>query len=566
MDYDVILVHPPAIYDFRKITIFPGTLGISIADIQFNKVSIGILSIADYLDRHKHKVIIDNVADRMMHDKNFDVEKHIKSCSARIFAIELHWQHHIQGAISIAKLYKRLHPESLIILGGLTATRFHEEIVRKYDFIDAVIRGEAEKPLVAFVTEYIEEGKIMPTPNLTYRTSKCDINITPLMKPSDSLDEFEFTRLDLLEPKESIFNAETEPRFSLITCRGCIHNCIICGGSAYTYRKHLGREKPAFRSPLKIINDIRKLNEQGIKQIGLYQDPRMGGKQYWKELIRLLSTEKLELERLTIDIFEPAEEEFVKEVANIKTTVIFYLCIDSGNEDIREYNGRHYSNQDLLNNIELCHKYGIPVTTFFSVGLASEDRQSNQDTLNLWDKLCSLDQKAIHTGNFNEIGRRILQCGPIIGPITLDPGSLAFDLPDRYGYKLLFTDIEQHIKALSKPSWHQWINYETDKLNKKALVQQILEINQNSISQREKYGVYNQSHIDLKHIQAICDMVAIEEIDYIMDIKEKKERELRLKSLYTALDSIFNPQYSNSDPYGYRVMLDRILDCYNPLH
>jgi radical SAM superfamily enzyme YgiQ (UPF0313 family) len=178
---------------------------------------------ADYLDRHGYKVIIDNLGERMASDKEFDVEEHIKKSSARIFAVGLHWHPHSQGAIEIAKRCKKLHPDSLVILGGLTSTYFHEEIISKYKFIDAVIRGEAEKPLLEFIKAFDKYKKITDTPNITYRNEDDNIRVVPLMKPSDNLDDFEFIRFDLLEPKMAPFSLFSKPRWNLLLCRGCIY-------------------------------------------------------------------------------------------------------------------------------------------------------------------------------------------------------------------------------------------------------------------------------------------------------------------------------------------------------
>lgn len=41
--YDVVLIRPPVIHDFRRRPIFPGALGPSTAAVQFTKVPIGIL-------------------------------------------------------------------------------------------------------------------------------------------------------------------------------------------------------------------------------------------------------------------------------------------------------------------------------------------------------------------------------------------------------------------------------------------------------------------------------------------------------------------------------------------
>jgi len=266
--YDVILIHPPAVYDFRRKPIFPGALGRTVEGVQFAKVPIGMLSLAEYPDRHGYKVIIDNLVDRMAAAGDFDVEQHLAQYSTQLFAIGLHWQQHAQGAMGNARLCKKRHPGVPVVMGGLTATCFHEEIIAKFDAVDAVVRGEAEKALLELVRSLERHGRITATPNLTYRNQDGAACVVPLMPASENLDDFEFTRFDLLEPKTSIYPPDACNRWSLVVCRGCAYNCSICGGSAYTYKKYLGMRRPSFRSPAKIVADMKKLNEQGITFIG----------------------------------------------------------------------------------------------------------------------------------------------------------------------------------------------------------------------------------------------------------------------------------------------------------
>ena len=364
MNYDVVLIHPPAVYDFRKLTVFPSAMGFTTEQVQFTKVPIGLLSIADYLDRNNYKVIIDNLGDRMVSDINFDAENHIKNLNATIFGIDLHWMHHAQGAIETARICKMLHPDSLVVIGGLTATCFHEEIIRKYEFIDAVIRGEGEKAFLEFVREYKNNNQITETPNLTYRKPDGEVCVTPLMQQGDSIDEFEYTRYDLLSPNTTIYTDYAAPRGTLVTCRGCIYNCVTCGASSYSYKKYLGKERPSFRSPAKIADDIKRLNNQGIYMVGIYQDPRMGGEEYWKDLFNVLRSEKLKLDCLSIDIFAPVTEDFVKTAASTGKQVVFYFCPESGNRNVRRMQGRGYSNEEILNTIRLSYKYRIRGDSF----------------------------------------------------------------------------------------------------------------------------------------------------------------------------------------------------------
>ncbi len=174
MDYDVLLIHPPAIYDFREKAIFYGPIALTVSEStsQFMTPPVGMLSIADYLDRNGYKVLVDNIGERMITSESFDAETHIANLSARVYAIGLHWCVHSQGAIEIARLCKKLHPEALVVLGGLTSTVFHEEIVRKYEFVDAVIRGEAEKPFLLLLRALEAHQELEGVPNLTFRDGR----------------------------------------------------------------------------------------------------------------------------------------------------------------------------------------------------------------------------------------------------------------------------------------------------------------------------------------------------------------------------------------------------------
>jgi B12-binding domain/radical SAM domain protein len=534
--YDVVLIHPPAIYDFRTKTLFQGPLGASIEQLQFTKVPIGMLSLADYLDRHGYKVKIDNLGDRMVNDVSFDVEKHIRNLSAGIFAIGMHFQQHAPGALAIARLCKQFHPHSPVVLGGLTATCFHEEILHKYEFVDAVVRGEAEKAFLDLMKAYEKNGRLTATPNLTYRTETGETAVIPLMKPVENLDEFEYTRFDLLEPKTSIFPSDSFPRWSLEVCRGCIHNCAICGGSAYSYKTYLGRTKPAFRSPARIVEDIRKLNSQGIRFVGLYQDPRMGGEQYWRKLVAALSKEKLDIERLSIDLLGPADEEFIKEIASTGIQTMVHICPDTGCDSVRQKLGRNYSNDDLFNTVNLCHKYLLPVTPFFSVGLAGESRENVEETWAVWDKLSSLENIALSRNRFLGLEGSAAQGGPIMGPILLDPGSLAFDFPEKYGYKVLYKNLEEYIEGMSRPSWHQWLNYETELLDKRALTEVILQSIAFSIEQRAEYGFNNKYQAEAERRKLKADVIAVQEVERIMKIDDTEAREKALKDLRIKID------------------------------
>lgn len=536
--YDIILIHPPAHYDFRRKPLFTGALGRSVESVQFTKVPIGMLSLAEYQDRHGFKVIIDNLGDRMVTSPEFDVEEHLKNLSASMFAIGLHFQQHAQGAIEIARLIKKYHPHSPVIMGGLTATCYHTEIVEKFSYVDAVIRAEAEKPLLELLKAYEKKGRITSTPNLTYRTDEGDICVTPLMPASLDLDDYEFTRFDLIEPKTSIYPPDSIHRWSLEVCRGCIYNCSICGGSAYTYKKHLGMRRPAFRSPAKIVADMKKLNDQGIRFIGLFQDMRMAGKQYCQELIDGIVKEKPEIERLSLDLLVPADEQFIREISRIGRKVIFHLCPDTGSEEVRRLLGRPYSNKALLETVRTCHQYQIPVTNFFSVGLAGETEEQMQQTWDLWAQLDRMDHEARIKGNFGDIEEAVPIGGQILGPIVLDPGSMASDTPEKFGFKLLYENFEAYHQALSQASWHQWINYETEVKGKREILEMIFQSIEFTIDQRERYGFFGKQEAYYERCKVEADRVIVGELEKIEASENRSVKQMKIVSMRKNLDEL----------------------------
>lgn len=76
MKYDLVLLHAPSMYDFRNKSLLVGPISDVVPSSPvFEMYPIGFTSIADYLERRGFRVKIVNIANRMLQDKNFDVEK-----------------------------------------------------------------------------------------------------------------------------------------------------------------------------------------------------------------------------------------------------------------------------------------------------------------------------------------------------------------------------------------------------------------------------------------------------------------------------------------------------------
>lgn len=155
---DLVLLHPPSVYDFRRLNIVHGPISDLIPSTPvFESYPLGFVTLAGYLQSKGYEVRIVNIANRMLRDKRFDVERFIRKLDASVFGIDLHWLPHAQGGLEIAKIVRRHHSEP-VIFGGLSATYFHRELV-EYPQVDAVLRGNKRGNPAGTVYEGSGEGK-----------------------------------------------------------------------------------------------------------------------------------------------------------------------------------------------------------------------------------------------------------------------------------------------------------------------------------------------------------------------------------------------------------------------
>ena len=140
---DLIFLHAPSVYDFRKDTTMFGPISDVVpSSPTFEMYPVGITSIAETLEQNGFNVQIINVAYRMLKDPDYDPEKVIASLKPTAFGIDLHWLPHVHGSIELAKLCKKYHPDIPVIFGGLSSCYYHEELI-SYPFADFVVRGDS---------------------------------------------------------------------------------------------------------------------------------------------------------------------------------------------------------------------------------------------------------------------------------------------------------------------------------------------------------------------------------------------------------------------------------------
>jgi B12-binding domain/radical SAM domain protein len=468
---DLVLLHPPSVYDFRERPILFGPISDVIPSTAiFEMYPVGFTSIAEYLERHGFRVRILNLANRMLADRRYDVEAALGKLRPRCaFGIDLHWLPHVQGSLEIAGICKRLFPGVPVIFGGFSASYFHEELAARPE-VDFVVRGDStEYPLRQLLESIAGDAgeRLAAIPNLTWSRPDGKVVVNPLEHVPRNLDHYSQpywnmirTALRHLDIKGMlpIHDWWSYPICAVMTCRGCVHRCAFCGGSRPGLQLYGGRSRPSFRSPERIAEDILQIAEFTSAPIFVVGDLRQAGPAYAEVLFDRLRGKNIR-NHIVVELFDRAPAAYFRKLKAVFPHFNLEMSPESHEPDVRKWSGKNYTNQELEATIaaalaEGCLKFDL----FFMIGLPGQTYDSVMGTVDYCEKL------------LERFGNRLV---PFISPLApfIDPGSPIFERPDDFGYTLHHRSLEDFRSALLQPSWKYALSYETRWMNREQIVE-----------------------------------------------------------------------------------------------
>ena len=537
--YDLVLLHSPSIYDFRKRSVMYGPISDVIPSTPvFEMYPIGFVFISEYLHKNGCETKIVNIAAKMLQSRRYDSEKEIKKLKPRLaFGIDLHWLPHVQGSLEIAKIVKKYHPDIPIIFGGLSATYFHQELIR-YPQVDFVIRGDsAEEPMLRLMQTLKDKGgDFSHIPNLTYKQNDGSIIANEISHIPSDLEGIDYgyiiqsvIRYRDLSGYIPFQGWEAYPITMVLTCRGCSYNCRSCGGSSRFYRSYCGRNKPAFRKGELIARDIESISQYFKGPIFIIGDVQQAGEDYANSLLNSLKRVKIN-NHIVFEFFDMPRVQLLERIARSVPRFNIQISPESHDEQIRALFGRPYDNQQLERVINDALKLGCKkLDLFFMTGLPEQTSESVLDTVKYCDYLLERFGK----------DKRLF---PFIAPLApfLDPGSEIFENPQKFGYKLLYHTLEEHRLALLEPSWKYMLSYETKWMSRDEIVYGGYEAASKLNEIKYKHGLLHPkrfAEIDCRIKQAVQVM---RKIDEIVESGKLDTKDKALESLKKEMDNLRN--------------------------
>ena len=489
---DLLLLHPPSVYDFRQMSIMYGPISDLIPSSPvFEMYPLGFLTITSYLEERGLKVRIVNLALRMMNDPGFDVARFLAKISPRAIGIDLHWLPHAHGAIEIAGLAKSCHPEVPVIFGGLSATYFHRELMQ-CSAVDYVLRGDAVEPQLFRLLMAIKSGRPLDAvPGLTWK-SDGEIRINPLCPVPETSDYVDINPERIIKmvlryrDLQSVlpFNGWWQnPITAVFTVKGCDHECTTCGGSSDANIRINSRRSPSFRSPRNLVKNIVDISRFSKGPIFLVGDLRQAGEAYALQVLKGIESSLVDNE-IVFEFFGMPPPGYLQNIDRCVKNWSLELSPESHDEKIRRIQDPKvfYQNSEMEAVIRealalRCHRIDV----FFMIGLPFQTKTSVMATVNYSEQLFKTSD--------SRLSCFISPMGPFV-----DPGSRCFEDPERYGYRLFARTLEEHRNLLVRPSWELILNYETRWMSRVELVDVTYDAAKTLNSLKLKYGRISPSH------------------------------------------------------------------------
>jgi len=241
--------------------------------------------------------------------------------------------------------------------------------------------------------------------------------------------------------------------------------------------------------------------------------------------------------QLIFELFSPVPRDILHQMSLASPNFCLEISPESHDLGIRRATGRNYSNESLEQTLGEALDAGCGrLDVFFMIGLPKQTPQSVMDTID-------------YCGSLLEKFRGDKRLSLFIAPLSpfLDPGSLGFEKPEKYGYRILFRTLKEHRQALLAPSWKYSLNYETEWMTRQQIVDTAYEAILRLNRLKAKYNVISREVAEVggKRIEAASEMA-----HRIDDILAKGNHQEELSLLKAEVDKI------NAFPVSEKLQLE----------
>lgn len=300
----------------------------------------------------------------------------------------------------IARMIKRLQPDSIIIMGGETPSGDPDLVFKDCQAVDIIVRGEGEHTIVELIEALETQQDLSEIEGISFRSGN-EIVHTKGRQPVMNIDSLPSPFLS------NIFDLKHYKSAYIMTARGCPFECIFCSwGSRKVHGKH------RTHSIQRVIDELRYLHDHGIRTVnpgdGTFNHPP----ERMLELCRAIKSEKFDFRWYDVDMrADLVSREQLKLLKAINTTEVGF-GLETIKASTQKIIGKNLNPEHLPKAIKMAKEEGLEVHISIMIGLPGETKEDVLKTIEF-----AKNAKATRYGIF---------------PVRVHPGTILYENPENY--------------------------------------------------------------------------------------------------------------------------------------
>ncbi len=364
--YDAILISPHYHYDSEGQPL-PAQDAVAVQNLSMI-IPLGILHVAQHLQDRGYRVRVVHLPHTFyalqrlglaVNQMPNPLETILSQFPARICGIQAHFYLYCGGAVRVAEVYKKIFPDSAVLVGGFMATACWQDFLTMPG-IDGVVLGEGEKTFERVIEKATEPGTgFLTTIDGVAARNDQGCGVARPARPDGLLP---LEAMPLIAPKAKPFADLLWPRRSFINIsRGlCPEACTYCVANNRT----INPRRFQFMQIDRILAQLHLYQDHGIQSVFLGENHFLDTA-FMKTLIAAIIGEKLNLS-FELETHPALFDD--KDLLPKMVTAGFYrytMGCESGSDALLKRMGRRSSSRQIMAGVRrIADAGGLAVTSW----------------------------------------------------------------------------------------------------------------------------------------------------------------------------------------------------------
>lgn len=340
---------------------------------------LGLLYIASNLIKNGYEVsLIDQIAEGISDE---ELLSRVKKFSPDLVGFSTMTNQGKYAAL-IAEKIKKINEKIKILFGGIHATFNPVRILKKYPFVDFVIRGEGEFSIIELLKAIKNKMKLKDVSGLVYKI-KNTIKFGKERKLIKNLDSLPFPARELVKNNKygEISGLKIDNFSTILSSRGCPYECTFCCCSAFVGRCWRTRDVG------KVVDELELMVSQGYKNILFFDDSFTLSDKRVLKICREIRKRKLKFNWMFEGRVNNANYEVFKEMVKAGCKVA-YFGAESGNQRILNIYKKNITPHLTKLAVKKARKAGIDfIVASFILGAPTETLDEIENTIKFANSL-----------------------------------------------------------------------------------------------------------------------------------------------------------------------------------